>query len=493
MPRGTLSFGPFRLDMAAHRLLRDDAPVALSPHLVDLLAFLAAHPGELLDKQRIFDAVWPDVFVTDNTLARAVADLRRALDEDPREPRYIQTVARRGYRFVGQVDVAGPDAGRTRERGAREAFDELRRFVGSIADLERLDLASLPQVRDRLAGAAERLPDYAPVHVALASTWTLTYEATRAAPSPDRAALASAVAAARRACELDPSLAEAWATLAFALVSAGEEDEARAAARQAVRLEPDGWRHHFRLSLAAWGEERLRSARRTLALMPGFPYACVLGATVLVARDLLDPARALVEEGLAHGAADRDRLPAFGLHWLAGAVAAVRTSSGDEALAAFAREIASHDPARLYSTEFAVNAWHWRAGVLARRGSRHEAVGALRGALALSPDHARSLVALAVLLRAAGQHVEADLVAARSASALAALRASGRTAEALLCAATEAALRDDDAAVLEAVARLLEERRGHAGWTLPIEPWLQHLRGQPEFDAVLARLRERAA
>jgi DNA-binding winged helix-turn-helix (wHTH) protein len=315
VPRETIAFGPFRLDLRAHRLYRGNEPVALSAHLVDLLAEFVAHPGDLLSKDAIFGAVWPGVFVADNTLARAVTDLRRALGDDPRRPRYIQTVARRGYRFVAEasaIDGASAGALAGRERGA---FDELRQFVASVADLERLRVDTLDEVRARLEHAAVALPDYAPLHVAIASAWTLAFEAGRARPRRDRDVIVRAVSAARRACELDPDLGEAWATLAFALTSAGEFEEARAAARQAVRLEPASWRHHFRLSLAAWGEERLRAARHTLALLPGFPYACFLGATVLVARGLLAPAREMAALGLPDEATAGagDRLPACGL------------------------------------------------------------------------------------------------------------------------------------------------------------------------------------
>lgn len=494
MAREAFTFGPFRLDLRAHRLLRGGEPVPLSAHLVDLLAEFASHPGELLTKQALFDAVWPDVFVTDNTLARAVADLRQALRDDPRQPRYLQTVARRGYRFVAEVKAEGA-RGEAAPADERERFDHLRQFVASVTDLEQLRVDGLDEVIARLEQAAAALPDYAPVHVALATAWTLTFEATRMRTRPDRDAVASAVAAASRACELDPGLAEAWATLAFALTSAGRAEDARAAARQAVRLEPDGWRHHFRLALAAWGEERLRAAERTLALMPGFPFACLLASTVLVARGLLAPAQAMAERGLASlGERTPDaRLPACGLHWLSGAIASTEPATHDVALDAFAREIAAHDPGRLYSTEFVLNARHWRAGLLVRRGGTVEAVADLRAALALAPGHPRSLAALASLLERDGAVADARLVSQRSDEAIAALSEAGRHGEAALCLATRHAVRGDDPAALDAIGRLFDHPPAdHTGWTLPVEPWLQHLRGSAPFEALLRRLAQRA-
>ncbi len=474
---------------------RGDEPVALSAHLVDLLLVLTARPGELLTKQALFDAAWPDVFVTDNALARAVADLRRALGDDPRHPRFIQTVARRGYRFVADV-VTEIDADGAAPPGRADGYEELRSFVASVADLERLRVDRLAETRARLERAALTLPDYAPVHVALASAWTLTHESTRALARPDRGAAERGVRCARRACELDPGLAEAWATLAFALTSAGQADEARAAARQAVRLEPGGWRHHFRLALAAWGEERLRAVQRALALLPGFPYAYFLGATVLVARDRLEPAGAMIREGLDRSRAGEsdERLPAAGLHWLSGALASVDPASYPAALDEFALEIAGHAPERLYSTEFVVNARHWRSALLVRLGQVDAALDDLRAALVLAPDHARSLTALAALLERAGSRSEASAMRAREAATLAALVEMGRAGEAALSEATRAAIARDDAAAEAAVARLLDHAiSDQTGWTLPIEPWLQHLRGTSAFDTLLRRLAQRAA
>ena len=65
-----------------------------------------------------------------------------------------------------------------------------------------------------------------------------------------------------------------------------------------MSLEPDNWRHHFRLSLVSWGEARLRAARRTLALLPGLPLAHWLAATVHVARQNLDEAERELRAGI---------------------------------------------------------------------------------------------------------------------------------------------------------------------------------------------------
>ena len=101
-------FGPFLVDGGAYRLVRDGENVPLSPKIIDLLLFLAARPSVLVSKDELFRALWPDVAVTDNALTQAVSELRQALGDDAANPRYVQTVARRGYRFISPVEPIAP-------------------------------------------------------------------------------------------------------------------------------------------------------------------------------------------------------------------------------------------------------------------------------------------------------------------------------------------------------------------------------------------------
>ena len=104
----TYRFGPFTLDPGAYRLLHEDDVVPLSPKIIDLLLYLVARPSALVSKDELFKALWPDVAVTDNALTQAVSELRQALGDDPSQPAYIQTVARRGYRFIAPVNTGAP-------------------------------------------------------------------------------------------------------------------------------------------------------------------------------------------------------------------------------------------------------------------------------------------------------------------------------------------------------------------------------------------------
>ena len=115
-----VSFGPFAFDRQSRLLWRDGAEVALPPRVLGVLELLIDRAGQVVARQDLLDAVWKDAFVTDTSLAEAVSFLRQALGDDPQSPRYIQTVHRRGYRFVAPVlgsdpnpDPRAPDWGRT--------------------------------------------------------------------------------------------------------------------------------------------------------------------------------------------------------------------------------------------------------------------------------------------------------------------------------------------------------------------------------------------
>jgi DNA-binding winged helix-turn-helix (wHTH) protein/TolB-like protein/Tfp pilus assembly protein PilF len=103
-----LAIGDFRLDRKARQLRRaDGSEVELGPRLFDALLFFVEHPDQLLDKNTLLTALWPGLVVEDNNLNQLVLALRRALEDDAQAPRYIQTVPRRGFRFIADVRPAG--------------------------------------------------------------------------------------------------------------------------------------------------------------------------------------------------------------------------------------------------------------------------------------------------------------------------------------------------------------------------------------------------
>ena len=615
VPAVTRRFGPFVLDAATYRLTRDGAPIALSPKALDLLFLFAERPGLLLTKDAIFTELWPDVTVTDNALTQVVSEIREALDDQPASPRFVETVPRRGYRFVADVVVPSGDAGPGREapasgvrviaikpftnvtgdkdltwlstgiaetiatdlRAIRDlavtdgvapdavvtgsfqhsggllritaqavrvaSNDTLARAKadGPIADvfqlqdaivaelsaglrltvteaaaarmqaretssleayrmvtegrlkLETLDPAEVPAAFACFERAIALDPGYAAAYVGRAHARFWQFQASRASRQPDREALALAVGDGRRAVEIDPELAEAHAALALFLWAADRPREAVAAGRVATALEPANWRHQFRLGTAAWGDERLRCFERVVSAYPQLAYTHFGIAMVHVARRDLAEAGRRLRAGIEREA-DRPgdaRFPGYGLHWLLGLTSLVE---GDVAAAsaAFDRELAR--PARgLHANEFAMDACDGHGFARLAAGDAGGAVVMFRRALERYPEHARSLVGLAAAQGRAGHAAAAAASLKQARAAITELERQDRRTEAAMAGAFAHAISGRTADAIATLDTLLSHAPpGPAGWTLPVEPLLETLRGTPAFDALLARLADRA-
>lgn len=101
-----VTFGGMLLDTETRQLLRGEAPISLPPKAFDLLVYLIENRPNALSKDELHERLWPGVFVSDTNLAGLVADIRRALGDDARTPRYVRTVQRFGYAFAGAVASA---------------------------------------------------------------------------------------------------------------------------------------------------------------------------------------------------------------------------------------------------------------------------------------------------------------------------------------------------------------------------------------------------
>ncbi|MCB8983175.1 MAG: response regulator transcription factor [Ardenticatenaceae bacterium] len=101
-----LACGPLTVDRRARRAYLDEAELTLTPKALALLEYLITHPDELVSRDRLLDAVWGwDYPAGTRAVDTRIAELRRALGDDPVEPQYIETVPGQGYRFVGQVEA----------------------------------------------------------------------------------------------------------------------------------------------------------------------------------------------------------------------------------------------------------------------------------------------------------------------------------------------------------------------------------------------------
>ena len=152
-PRRRYRFASFTLSPRGRLLLRGGVEVPLIPRYFDLLVLLIERRQDAVHRREIFDAVWSDVVVSESALTQAVRTIRRALGDDPRDPQFIRTVSRHGYRFVcadtieeseSEVPIAipapppAPTSERTDERRREEALSVLLSEPGSEAEDEAL-------------------------------------------------------------------------------------------------------------------------------------------------------------------------------------------------------------------------------------------------------------------------------------------------------------------------------------------------------------------
>lgn len=109
--------GVWRVAPMAGRISREGADRALEPKVMDLLILLASRPGDVVPHEEMLTALWPNMVVGDDTLARCVSKLRKALGDDPKAPRYIETISKRGYRLIAPVGQSKAQAVALQRRG----------------------------------------------------------------------------------------------------------------------------------------------------------------------------------------------------------------------------------------------------------------------------------------------------------------------------------------------------------------------------------------
>jgi DNA-binding winged helix-turn-helix (wHTH) protein/tetratricopeptide (TPR) repeat protein len=634
-------FSEFELDGRGYRLLRSGSSIELPPKALDLLFLLAASPNALVSKDHILDALWPGVSVTDNAITQVVSELRQALGDSPASPRFIQTVPRRGYRFVAETaivdvppqspsvlpssvpvpsstpqtpglkrlavmdftnlsgeptlnwlaagiaetmthdlravrelavidristrDAAGATAGvpvpdllvvgsvqqagdrlritaRVVEAATRQAVAHAR-ADGSMAELfdlqdaivtqlstglqltvtpaaaarmraretssldayraltegrlklETLDQAAVPGAIADFERALALDPRYALAHVGLGHACFWRFQASRADASPAGDQLALAVSHARRAVDLDPDLAEAHSALALFLASADRSEDAVAAGRLAVAIEPANWRHQFRYGIAAWGSERLDALGRVQEMFPPLAFTYFAAAMVHVARRDAAAAERTLAIGISHDNANEGintRFPGNGLHWLKGLL---RLAAGDvdAARVEFDDELKRSERG-LFGREYAMDACMGHAYAAMSTGELDAAARMFEQALQRFPEHARSWLGLADVRSRQKRRGDTEAALSRGLDAIDALRMHGRGGEAALAAATSELIAGRPAGAIGVLRKLLAEAPGgNAGWTIPIEPAFGPLVHEPQFQTILETLSERAS
>jgi DNA-binding winged helix-turn-helix (wHTH) protein/lipoprotein NlpI len=216
---GLYEFGSFRVDQDERLLLRNGCAVPVSSKILDVLLLLVRNPGHLVEKTEILNEVWGEAFVEESNVAVTISMLRKALGEDGFAPRYIQTVAKRGYRFIAEVSEVprisaqrSPSTGNMQAVGARHStvlraqqlYAEGRYFWNKRTE------SGLLRSIGCFEQASREDPLYSAAYAGLADSYALL--ASYGVDSPKNA-YPIAKAAALKALELDARSAEAHTSL----------------------------------------------------------------------------------------------------------------------------------------------------------------------------------------------------------------------------------------------------------------------------------------
>ena len=138
-----LIFARYRLDLPNAQLWRGNQRIALTSKAVAVLRYLVEHAGQLVSKTALFDALWPGTVVSDGALTFCIVELRKALGDNAKAPRFIETVHGRGYRFLGKVVNGQQEEAKQKAKSKRQKektfpqpqlwWDERQNFCNSRA------------------------------------------------------------------------------------------------------------------------------------------------------------------------------------------------------------------------------------------------------------------------------------------------------------------------------------------------------------------------
>lgn len=103
-----IAFGPYRCDPVNACLWRGEQVVSLPPKVFDVLLYLLRHPGQLVSKEELLKTLWAETSVGDAVLKVCIGEIRKALADNAKHPQFVETVQRRGYRFIARLSTTPP-------------------------------------------------------------------------------------------------------------------------------------------------------------------------------------------------------------------------------------------------------------------------------------------------------------------------------------------------------------------------------------------------
>jgi DNA-binding winged helix-turn-helix (wHTH) protein/Flp pilus assembly protein TadD len=265
-PSDRFQFGPFELDSSTGELFRDGQSLTLQPQPARILHLLVSRVGELVTREELRQNVWPDGTHVDfdQGLNYCIRQIRSALGESAGAPSYIETLPKRGYRFIESAKTASTNPQQPAPKSRLRFLIPAAALAAALAvffiynsaksSTQQLDLETknlflkASAMKDQLSpnGAAQsakafeevirRAPNYAPAHAGLANPWATFPFLSK---SPPTEALNKAASIARHAISLDPNLAEAHAALAHSYFNLWKWREAEKEFQTALRIAPD--------------------------------------------------------------------------------------------------------------------------------------------------------------------------------------------------------------------------------------------------------------
>jgi DNA-binding winged helix-turn-helix (wHTH) protein len=302
-------FGPFRIDSVRKLLLRGGRPLPLRPKVFDLLLLLIQREGRVVSREEIFRGLWPDTVIEEGNLTQSVHLLRGALGDRPADHRYVVTVPRGGYQFVGGARRVGDGVA---SRGA--ALSAQSTCLKGRYFLEKRTIEGFWKALVYFNRAIALDPACARAHVGKADCYHFlaAYNAL-----PPRAGFPRARATAMKALEVDDTLAEAHASLACVRLHYDWDWQgARRDFERAIALDPacasaHHWYSDYWTALGRF-ERAIERMERALELEP---LSLMIGTNLALSLYYAGDADRAIEK--AREVLELD--PAFALaHWVLG-------------------------------------------------------------------------------------------------------------------------------------------------------------------------------
>src|SRR5262245_9290179 len=268
-PNRIYEFGPFRLEPAEHLLLRDGETIPLQPKAFELLLVLVKHHGHLSGKDELLEAVWPDTVVEEGNLANNISILRKALGAGENGQRFIETVTRRGYRFVAPVRELSGDERKLLGKRYTDNFEVYQLYVKGHFFWDKRTEEGIKKSIEYFEQAIKLDPNYAPAYAGLAVSYVTT--AYRELVSPADAG-PRAEAAARKALEIDEQLGQAHSALGVLHFRNLDWSEGIREFQRAIDLNPSYstthmWHSYYLMALGRF-EESIAESKRAQELDP---------------------------------------------------------------------------------------------------------------------------------------------------------------------------------------------------------------------------------